>query len=382
MESNIFTVSELNRYLKEKIEWDKQLFFIGIKGEISNFVHHSSGHQYFTLKDGASKLKCVFFKTKAQKLKFSLKNGLKVIAFGRIAVYERDGVYQLYPEKIEPDGIGSLHLAYLQLKEKLEKEGLFSSAGKKALPKIPQNIGVITSPTGAAVRDIINVLTRRFPGINILLIPAGVQGEGAAQSIVEALHVAENQNLDLLLLGRGGGSLEELWPFNEEIVVRAVAECSVPVISAVGHETDFTLVDFAADRRAPTPSAAAELAVPERRELEAYIQRLKEGICRTMQQKIKQKRTNLEMLCWNSVWDKPELLLAGYWQKLEERMNRLEALSPLRVLKRGYLLAEKAGKVITDLEEVNLGDKIRLHLQDGCLDCLVEKKEKKNEFDI
>ena len=269
MERRIITVSELNEYIKMVLEHDELLMRIFVKGEISNFTnHYKTGHFYFSLKDEGGTVRAVMFRGSAARLKFMPENGMRVIVGGRVGVFPRDGQYQIYAETMEPDGIGALYIAYEQLKKKLEAEGLFDASKKKPLPKIPTRIGVITSPTGAAIRDIIHILGRRFPLARVILYPALVQGEGAAPDLVRGLdYFNQMGNVDVIIIGRGGGSLEDLWAFNDETLARHVAASRIPVISAVGHETDFTLCDFAASRRAPTPSAAAEIAVPETEEL-------------------------------------------------------------------------------------------------------------------
>lgn len=262
-ERQVYSIKELNRYIRMKLDSDNLLSDVWIRGEISNFTHHGSGHMYFTLKDESSRIKAIMFASHNQRLPFIPKEGARVIARGNVTVYERDGQYQFYATHMQPDGIGSLYLAYEQLKSKLEKEGLFAEVRKRSLPRFPKCIGVITSPTGAAVRDIVITLQRRFPQVAIVIYPVLVQGKGAAPSIVKAIGALNAMGeADVLIVGRGGGSLEELWAFNEEEVARAISASRIPVISAVGHETDFTIADFAADLRAATPTAAAELAVP------------------------------------------------------------------------------------------------------------------------
>ncbi len=272
MKINPITVTELNRYVKEKVAEDEYLSSVYVKGEISNFKHHYTGHMYFTLKDENSLIKCVMFKSQTATLTFVPKDGMKVLVLGSVAVYERDGIYQIYCKAMQEDGIGSLYIAYEKLKKKLELEGLFDESHKKKIPFMPKIIGVLTSNTGAVIRDIINVSTRRNPNVYIRLLPVPVQGEGASQKISKAIKIMNEKKLaDVIILARGGGSLEDLWPFNEEIVARSIYESEIPVISAVGHETDFTIADFVADLRAPTPSAAAELAVTDISELQYDI---------------------------------------------------------------------------------------------------------------
>ncbi len=265
---NVFSVTSLNKYIKNLIDRDNNLSDIAVKGEISNYKLHYSGHMYFTLKDESGIVRCVMFKTQGMRVKFDMADGMKVIVRGNISVFERDGQYQLYAHDVQPDGMGSLYLAYIQLKERLEKEGLFDQSRKRPIPFLPGTIAVVTSSTGAVIRDIINVTGRRAPGVNIRLFPVAVQGEGAAAQIAHAVDRINELNFaDVIIIARGGGSLEELWAFNEETVARSIFRSRIPVISAVGHETDYTISDFTADLRAPTPSAAAEIAVPEREAL-------------------------------------------------------------------------------------------------------------------
>ena len=283
MEYKALSVTELNKYIKDKIATDEFLNNVLIKGEISNFKHHYTGHMYFTLKDDNSLIKCIMFKSYTTNLKFVPKDGMSVLAFGTISVFERDGVYQLYCKAMQEDGLGSLYKAYEELKEKLQKEGLFDETHKKKLPKAPKVIGVLSSNTGSVIKDIINVSTRRNPNVYIRLYPVPVQGEGAGEKIAEAIKIMNDKNLaDVLILARGGGSLEDLWPFNEEVVARAIYDSKLPIVSAVGHETDFSISDFVADLRAPTPSAAAELVVPNVAELsqklDVYNLRLKNAL--------------------------------------------------------------------------------------------------------
>lgn len=399
MQLNIYTVGEITRYLKEKIDWDPLLQNVAIRGEISNFVHHSSGHMYFTLKDSSSRIKAVMFKGKNSFLAFNLHNGLKVMALGRLSIFERDGQYQLYVEDIQPEGLGALHLAFLQLKEKLEQEGLFALERKKNLPRVPKGIGVITSPTGAAVRDIITVINRRFPGALIIVIPALVQGPEAVPSLVQALAKAEDlkSQIEVLIIGRGGGSLEELWAFNEEPVVRAIHACTLPTVAAVGHETDFTIADLVADRRAATPSAAAELVVPERGELVKYAQQLENRLTQQLKGKLELYKWRLVALNQRPVLVKPENLLDNRRQtvdflrqrliqtkqesirekkeKLNLLMEKLSSLNPLAVLQRGYVVCKKSRgkKILKSVKGLKSGDKITVTMFDGEVECLVEK---------
>jgi exodeoxyribonuclease VII large subunit len=437
----IFSIRDLTRYIKMKMDSDGVLQHVWVRGEISNFTRHSSGHLYFTLKDKDSRIKSVMFAGQASRLPFTPKDGTRVIANGSVSVYERDGQYQMYVNGMQPDGVGSLYLAFEQLKQKLDAEGLFAAQRKKTIPSFPTAVGVITSPTGAAVRDIIITLQRRNPAVPILLYPVSVQGTTAAPSIVRAIRAMnELREVDVLIVGRGGGSLEELWAFNEETVARAVAGSDIPVISAVGHETDTTIADFVADLRAPTPTAAAELAVPSRLELRQHIMHLRQRMSGAMQADVAAKREGLQRLRRSPFMTNPrrqlmmqqterldrytsELMyrvkssvrLAGdrlsrldrrlasvspregirdtakrldvAKLKLLQRMNtqmkdhkhtfamhlkRLDALSPLKVMQRGYsLVYDEKKKLVKSVEEVQLGDIVRVRLTDGELDCQV-----------
>jgi exodeoxyribonuclease VII large subunit len=329
-EQNILSVKDLNRFIKMKLEGDNQLQDVWVRGEISNFTHHSSGHMYFTLKDAESRLKSIMFASQNQKLGFMPREGTRVIARGNISVYERDGAYQFYVTAIQPDGIGSLYLAFEQLKKKLEAEGLFAAERKKLIPRFPRSIGVITSPTGAAIRDVIITLQRRYPSIPILLYPVLVQGAQAAPSIVKAIEAMNRLGeADVLIVGRGGGSLEELWAFNEEIVARSIFASAIPIISAVGHETDFTIADFVADLRAATPTAAAELAVPHHLELKQqlshHMQRLHAGLLLQLQR----KQERLERLKRSPFLVNPRRqLLMQPAQRLDRLAEHASATSP------------------------------------------------------
>ena len=308
MQKRIISVSELNEYIKLVLEHDELLMNVYVKGEISNFTnHYKTGHMYFWLKDAGGAVKAVMFRGNAIRLKFMPENGMKVLVSGRVGVFPRDGQYQIYVDSMEPDGIGALALAYEQLKQKLEKEGLFAEGRKRPLPQMPMRIGVITSPTGAAIRDILNILGRRFPLAEVDLYPALVQGENAAADLVRGLaHFNRAKNVDVIIIGRGGGSIEDLWAFNEEPLVRAVAMSEIPVISAVGHETDFTLCDFAADKRAPTPSAAAEIAVPNAEDILYTVQTADMRLRRAMNQKISMARERLDRLAASRVLKNPQ----------------------------------------------------------------------------
>ena len=391
----VLSVSQLNRYVKSIIEQDRNLQTVFVQGEISNFTnHYKTGHYYMTIKDESSAIKAVMFKTANMRLRFMPENSMSVIIRGRVAVFERDGQYQLYIDDMQPDGTGALSLAFEQLKEKLAKEGLFDAEKKKQIPLYPQRVGVVTSPTGAAIRDIINVISRRFPLAELILCPVAVQGDYAAAQIKNAIELFnEEKAADVLIVGRGGGSVEELWAFNEEIVARAVAASEIPVISAVGHETDFTICDFVADLRAPTPSAAAELAVPDiyqqkemllnyhRRILSAAADRIgyeraKVELCKSKILRLSPQNyiDNLRVRC-----DKASMLMdscvnSAMSQKSKEFSSlcaKLDAMSPLKILARGYSVASKQGKIISDIGEVENGDMINVTLLGGDIECEV-----------
>jgi len=316
--TQIYTIKEINKYIKMRIDQDSVLSDVWLRGEISNFTHHSSGHMYFTLKDKDSRIKCVMFASQNARLKFIPREGTKVLARGAISVFERDGAYQFYAHAMEPDGLGSLYLAYEQLKAKLEEEGLFAASRKRALPLFPRTVGVITSPTGAAVRDVITTLQRRYPIANILLAPVQVQGELAAPSIVKAINYMNDiKQCDVLIVGRGGGSLEELWAFNEEAVVRAIAASQIPIISAVGHETDFTLSDFVADIRAATPTAAAELAVPHLQDIKAKLKYNQDTLTRSIQYKVSHTRQKLNNLMQSPSLIEPKRIVHKYAERID-----------------------------------------------------------------
>ena len=391
-EKRYITITQLNKYIKNIIEKDEHLFNILVKGEISNFKKHFSGHCYMTLKDEASTIRAVMFKGAADKLKFEPQNGMKVVLEGRVSVYERDGQYQLYIERMQPDGVGDLHLAFEQLKEKLKTEGLFDGTKKKMIPKFPQRVGVVTSPSGAAVRDIINVMTRRFPQCDIILHPAQVQGEGGAVQVAAAIgYFNEKKLVDLIIVGRGGGSIEELWVFNEEAVARAIAASEIPIISAVGHETDFTIADFVADLRAPTPSAAAELAVPSCDELRIRIDGARARMTNAVKKAIERRREILKRFAVKSPLDminqramKLDNLhknmvdytgnnLTRLRARLAVAAGRLDALSPLAVMERGYSVTQKDGKTVMSVNDVATGDLIINKVKDGKIYSRVEE---------
>lgn len=382
------TVSDLNKYIKDKIADDEYLNNILIKGEISNFKNHYTGHMYFTLKDDKSLIKCIMFKSYASKLTFMPKDGMKVMILGGVSVFERDGVYQIYVRAMEEDGLGDLYTKYQELKAKLEQQGLFDEEHKMKIPLMPKVIGVLTSQTGSVIRDIINVSTRRNPNVYIRLLPVPVQGEGAAEKIASGIeYMNRNRLADVLILARGGGSLEDLWPFNEEIVAHSIYNSEIPIISAVGHETDFTIADFVADLRAPTPSAAAELAVPDiyevRRKIDTYQDRLRMSLIK----KVELMKLRYEKAMSSSVFKEPlrkvndnYLKIDSYFKQIENTMKvkqekektryielvaKLDTLSPLKTLYRGYSITEKDNKIIKSKEELKQGDLIHIKFMDG-----------------
>lgn len=450
-QSRILTVKDLNRYIRMKMEGDAVLSDVWIRGEISNFTHHSSGHMYFTLKDEGSRIRAIMFATHNRRLPFIPKEGARVIARGNVSVYERDGQYQFYAVQMQPDGIGSLYLAYEQLKQKLEEEGLFAAERKRPLRKFPETIGVITSPTGAAVRDIMITIRRRYPQARAVLYPVLVQGKGAAPSIVQAIRTMnEIGEADVLIVGRGGGSLEELWAFNEEIVARAISESEIPVISAVGHETDFTIADFVADLRAATPTAAAELAVPSSAELAARLRQRQRQLGQALQQRLKTSKERLAALQRSPVLVYPRRYMLQHAErldmlslrlqrtmkskmslqrqrqlslkqglirfnprtqletaaqrreastrqlvsamqsmmkektsKLQSEIRHLDALSPLKIMSRGYSLVydEQEKHLVKSLDDVQLGDLVHVRVSDGRLQCQVWGMKEENSRD-
>ncbi len=382
------SVTDLNKYIKDKIADDEYLNNVLIKGEISNFKHHYTGHMYFTLKDENSLIKCIMFKSYAQKLMFEPKDGTKVFVFGTVSVFERDGIYQIYVKAMEEDGVGDLYTKYQKLKKELEEKGLFDVANKKKIPLMPKVIGVLTSQTGSVIRDIINVSTRRNPNVYIRLLPVPVQGEGAAEKIAKGIEYMNENNLaDVLILARGGGSLEDLWPFNEEIVAYSIYNSKIPIISAVGHETDFSISDFVADLRAPTPSAAAELAVPDIYELKQKINTYQNRLKISLTKKVEIMKLRYEKCMSSFVFKEPTrrinenyIKLDSYIKQLENLINtknekekkryvelvaKLDTLSPLKTLMRGYSIAEKEGKIVKSIEELKKDDNIDIRLTDG-----------------
>lgn len=403
MNEAIYSVSELNLMIKSLLEGNRTFANIQIQGEISNFKRYASGHCYFTLKDAGGVLKAVMFRNQARSLRFEPQNGDTVIAIGRVGVYERDGVYQLYTDLMLPLGAGDLMLTYEQLKKKLTEEGLFDSERKRELPLNPKTVGIITSPSGAAVRDMITVSRRRNRGIKLLLFPVKVQGDGSAAEIVRAIKfMNKNRLADVLIVGRGGGSIEDLWAFNEEPVVRAIAASEIPVVAAVGHETDFTLADFAADRRAATPSQAAELVVADADAYLRYVEELTARGQRVVLHQLEQAQHKLQRLQGSWALTKPERWQQPLQQRtdmalrqLQSRMEsilqqrqhkfsllaaQLDALSPLTVLARGYSITKtEAGKALRSIEDVRWGDEIRTQVADGDVVSVVQQVERREE---
>ena len=388
MKYNAVTVTQLNKYIKNRFEEDENLNAVLVKGEISNFKNHYTGHLYFTLKDENSLIKCIMFKSYAEKLAFIPKDGMKVMIFGTVSVFERDGVYQIYAKSMVEDGIGDLHEKFEKLKAKLESEGLFEKSHKKVIPMYPKVVGVLTSQTGAVIRDIINVSTRRNPNVYIRLLPVPVQGPGAAEQIAEKIKIMNEKKLaDVLIIGRGGGSLEDLWPFNEEVVARAIYDSEIPIISAVGHETDFTIADFVADLRAPTPSAAAELAVPDIYELKKKIESYQNRYKLALKKKLEIMKLRLEKVMKSKIFTDPmrkiidnSIILDDYMKRMEnaiketnvERKNKyielvtkLDTLSPLKTLVRGYTLTEMNGQIIKKSEQLQKGNIVSIRFCDG-----------------
>ena len=387
----ILTVTQLNSYARSVVEQDSNLNNVFVVGEISNFVdHYRSGHLYMSIKDSQSVISAVMFAGNASRLKFRPENGMSVIIRGRVSIYERDGKYQLYIDDMQPDGIGALSLAFEQLKEKLSKEGLFDNEHKLPIPEYPNKIGVISSPTGAAVQDVLNVLNRRYPLAEIIFAGVQVQGDSAAQSICKAIKQMNNTDVDVIIIARGGGSVEDLWPFNDEKLAYEIFKSHIPIISGVGHETDFTICDFVADLRAPTPSVAAELAVPDIRELKFYISSLKNTLNKYVDNYINDLGYELDKLTNSSVLQKPELYVENcfaYINSLNEKLNgnfkdniikyssdfailcsKLDALSPLKVLGRGYSITKKDGIVVNHIDSLEIGDKVSIQFADGTVD--------------
>lgn len=423
MSDKYITVTQLTRYIKYKIDNDVNLNEVFLKGEISNFKAHSRGHYYFTLKDEGSRINAIMFASSTKKIKFIPKDGMKVLVTGKISVFEANGAYQIYVNDMLEDGIGNLYIAFEQLKEKLEKEGLFNKSLKKQIPKIPNRVGVITAPTGAAIKDIISTIKRRWPLAEIILFPSLVQGENAKDDIVRQLKNTKNYNLDTLIVGRGGGSIEDLWPFNEEIVAREIANCNIPIISAVGHEIDFTIADFVADLRAPTPTGAAEMAVPQKMDVVNYINQLKIRLNKVIQHQININKQKIEEIMSRyvlknpiSIYQQKELLfdatidklrfstinLVGLKQKQFEKISssyilknpeklienksnkylqiisKLETLSPLLTLKRGYTITKINNKAVSSIDDISKNDTLTIDMQDGTITSnIIEIKKNK-----
>ena len=417
MEEKTFTVSEINSYINRKLKMDPNLKNIYIKGELSNYKSYPSGHSYFTLKDENSQISGVMFKGFKDKfLNFEPENGMKVIIKGKIEVYVKNGKYQLYATKMTEDGMGNLHIAYEQLKKKLNKEGLFDDAHKKEIPKYPKRIGVVTAQTGAAIRDIITTIKKRYPICEILVFSTLVQGDQAAAEIVSQINHAQVYDLDTLIVGRGGGSIEDLWPFNEEIVAHAIYNCKIPVISAVGHEIDYTISDFVADKRAPTPTGGAVLAVPDITEVKNNINQLSDNINKIISDKISQNKTTLKHISEKQILKNPKSIYEIKGMDLDSLMDKLnfaskniinenktklfrlensivlknpteitrskreiflknfeklEVLNPLKTLKRGYTLAKSNDKVISSAKDVETGDQIDIEFDDGIVNTKV-----------
>jgi exodeoxyribonuclease VII large subunit len=400
MRIKTFGVSEVNEYIKKLLSVDIILNNLQVEGEISNFKYHSSGHMYFSLKDDKSRLRCVMFKGQAKLLKFIPEDGMKVIIKGYISLYERDGQYQLYVQQMQPAGIGALYIAYEQLKKKLEQEGLFNEATKKPLPFLPQRIGVVTSPTGAALRDIISVINRRNSNVEIIIFPVLVQGIESKDQIAKAINYLNSNNyVDVIITGRGGGSIEELWAFNEEVVARSIYSSNIPIISAVGHETDFTISDFVADVRAATPSAAAELVIPSKKDLEYTIQSIEQRMIKATENTFIQQQNRIERIRKSNVFLKPYDQINQYKQQLdwlnsnlkremEQSFNikkekyqgilkNLFGLSPKAVLNRGFnILKDEKDNFIVSVKGLSKGEHVNVILKDGVIKCLIEDVKK------
>lgn len=393
----VLSVSQINTYIKSIIESDDRLARLVIRGEISNFTnHYRTGHYYMTLKDDSSAIRAVMFKSSNSRLNFIPENGMSVIAFGRISVFERDGQYQLYINDLQPDGAGALSIAFEQLKAKLEKEGLFRQEKKRAIPPFVERIGLITSPTGAAVQDILNVLSRRYPLADVVLAPVLVQGKEAPAQMIAALEeMNQKKASDLIIIGRGGGSLEELWAFNDEELVRAVAASQIPIISAVGHETDFTLCDFAADLRAPTPSAAAELAVPNILDLQLSLEGLHRTLLSQVRTRLSNEKSRLRLLQENHYLKDPlffinhqrqtldflqntmknslALKLSNYLSKTRLLVEKINFLNPEKILSRGYAIASIDGEALRNSSRLSVGDRLKIQLHNGSFFAVVDE---------
>ena len=417
MNKEYLTVSQLTRYIKYKLDNDTNLQEVYLKGEISNFKAHTRGHFYFTIKDEGSRINAVMFASSASKVKFTPEDGMKILVTGRISVYEATGGYQIYVNEMMEDGVGNLYVAFEQLKKKLASEGLFDEARKKRIPKIPERVGVITASTGAAIRDIISTINRRFPLTEVILLPSLVQGEGAKEDIVRQIKRAEDYNLDVLIVGRGGGSIEDLWAFNEEIVARAIFDCPIPVISAVGHEIDFTIADFVADLRAPTPTGAAEIAVPNKTDVINYINQLNlrsrkavgtilelkkkrldnikghyilnnpldlysakiqkldyltESLVKNYKVIIDKEKIKLNNIKTRSLFSNPLVILDKTKQKYALLLSKLDTLSPLKTLERGYGIIKLNDKAVTSIKDLKQDDLINIELKDGSKEAIIK----------
>lgn len=400
MKLKTFQVGEINEYINKLLSFDIILGSLQVEGEISNFKLHSSGHIYFSLKDHRSRIRCVMFRSNGQQLKFLPEEGMKVIVKGYISVYERDGQYQLYAQEMEPAGTGALYKAYEQLKRKLDREGLFKEENKKPIPFLPKKIGVVTSPTGAAIRDIISIITRRNSNVEIIIYPVLVQGVGAGGQISKGIeYLNKDHTVDVIIAGRGGGSIEELWAFNEEVVARSIAYSDIPVISAVGHETDFTIADFVADVRAATPSAAAELVIPPKQDLQYTLNSLKLRLIQAMENNLAQSRQQVEKIKDSSIFTRPYERINQYTQqvdwlssnliktirkncnvkkeKVQSSKRQLYGINPFSILNRGYsILKDEKDHYIFTIEEINKGQHLRVVLNDGILNCTVNNVRK------
>lgn len=395
MDNKYLSVSAVTQYLKHKFDSDEHLRNVFIKGEISNFKSHTTGHLYFSIKDETSKINAIMFSANAKKIIFKPTEGVKVLVVGRISVYEATGNYQIYVEEMLEDGVGNLYLAYERLKEQLAKEGLFDEIHKKPIPKMPKRVGVVTAKTGAAIKDIISTIERRYPVCEIVLFPSLVQGDGAKEDIVKNIKLAENYNIDLLIVGRGGGSIEDLWAFNEEIVARAIFNSPIPIISAVGHEIDFTIADFVADLRAPTPTAAAELAVPNIVDLKNYISNLNIRLNENIYKKVNYTRLVLDTFKNSFILKNPMIMYENKKQnldilndkinniinnkidritvKLSNMIEKIELLNPLNVLKRGYSVVYKGEQVVSSSSIIKANDELKLKLYKGIIEVVVKE---------
>lgn len=423
MQDKYITVTQLTRYIKYKIDGDANLNVVFLKGEISNFKAHTRGHFYFTLKDDNSRINAVMFASRASKMKFVPQEGMKVMVTGKVSVYEATGGYQIYVDEMVEDGIGNLYIAFEQLKEKLAKEGLFNPEFKKSIPKYPKVIGIVTAPTGAAIRDILSTIHRRWPLTSTILFPALVQGKEGAQSIAKQIEVASTYPIDVLIVGRGGGSIEDLWCFNEEIVARAIFDCDIPVISAVGHEVDFTIADFVADMRAPTPTGAAEMAVPNLPDVEALLKQITLRLNKALLTQVASKQEKLEQLqksfifqnpmtiyevkeeTFDRLYDRlelamqhivskkrdqflyimkhrcftnPEIVFANQERSLVTMLSKLEALNPLLTIKRGYSIVRNQNGLVSKVSDAKVDDLLSITVTDGTIEAKVVKEEKKD----